>query len=314
MKAGFGERGTRGAVKRLARIGVLLLLLNAVAGVVLVFVLGWGGQLQPWETDSIFQGNRLEEEYGVVVMGTSRAYLLSRYEANQRALESGLGENVLNLALPAGGGIKPGFAYLSYCLDRGVKPKQLLLCLDPFVFFSRDCNENHKFVYFEAFRPGFFVTLVREGFPWRRLFVYVRNKFSLEWLLRTPAPLPRFDGAMESAPGPDRIALRMDSLYLEGLEQETFERYAGYLDRILERCREEGIAVHVVTLPTQLGPERGQEALDAYLARLGERYVFTYDNWCGALPGAGLYYDLDHLNATGVERLVRELIAPRLGK
>jgi len=276
-------------------------------------VLGWGYERKPWETDSVFQGNRFDEDYDLMVMGTSRAYLLSRYEANQRALEETLGANVLNLALPAAGGIKPGYAYLSYCLDQGIKPKALLLCVDPFVFFNEACNENHKFVYFEAFRPGFLATLIREQFAWRRLFIYARNKFSLDWLLQTPVPLPRFDGAMDVAPTPDRIALRMDSLYLEGLEMGTFNRYAPYLDRILERCEREGIQVHMVTLPTQLGPERGQAALNDYLTQLHERHEFTYHNWCDAMPGPELYYDLDHANATGVQRMVRELLQPLVG-
>ena len=297
---------------RLFAKAAALLALNAVAGVALLLGLGWGDRLQPWETDSIFQGNRLDEEYDLLIMGTSRAYLLSRYEANQRALEATLNANVLNLALPAAGGVKPGYAYLDYCLSQGIQPKTLLLCLDPFVFFNEACNENHKFVYFESFRPGFFATLIREDFPWRRLFIYARHKFSLEWILRSPAPLPRFDGATDAAPTPDRIALRMDSLYLEGLQQATFDRYAPYLDRILDRCKREGIAVHIVTLPTQIGPEPGQAALDAYLGQLQGRYTFTYQNWCDAMPGPQLYYDLDHANATGVQRLLDTLLRPLL--
>lgn len=299
------------AARLLAR-GGLLLLLNAAVGLCALLWLGRGMALQPWETDSIFEGNRLDEAYDYVLLGTSRAYLLSRYEANHKALETGLGANVLNLALPTAGGIKPGVAYLEHVLDQGVQPRAVILCLDPFVLFNEACNENHKFVYFEAFRLDFLLRLIREDFSWRRLLIYVRHKFTMEWIRRTPAPLPRFDNALTELPSADRIALRMDSLYLEGMNEAAFARYQGYVERLLLRCKAEGIAVHVVMMPTLLGPEPGQPAVDELLERLQQRYAFARNDWTDAMRRPEWFYDLDHLNATGVEQVVDQLFKPLL--
>lgn len=257
----------------------------------------------------------MDQPYDVIFSGTSRTQIMSRFEANHRAMEDGLDANVFSIALPWAGGVKPAYAYLDYCLKQGVRPKALVFCLDPFVLYDEALNENHKFVYFEAFRPGFLYQLIKERFPWRRLFIYVRNKFTLEWLLDEPAPLERFDSMLPGLPAKDDIAKRMASLYQAGVKPATFARYAPYVERILQRCADENIAVHIVTLPTLLGPEPGQAEMEQYLQGLHRKYDFTYDNWVDDMQRPEFFFDLDHANTRGVEELVgrfRELLAGQL--
>lgn len=285
------------------------LLLNALLGFAVLCWIGWGKAMQPWETNAVFQGNRLDEHYDYIFSGTSRTYLMSRFEANHRAMEEGLQANILNIGLPAAGGIKPAYAYLDYCLRKGVHPKALVLCLDPFVLYGEAWNENHKFVYFEAFRPGFLYDLVKERFPWRRIFIYGRNKFTREWLFDDPAPLQRFDDVLPGVPAPENTRKRMENIYQEGVKPETFARYAPYIEKILQRCKEAGVAVHIVTLPTMLGPEPGQPAMLEYLDALHKRYDFTYDNWVNEMQRPDCYFDLDHANTRGVQELVQKFRA-----
>lgn len=288
----------------------LLLSLNALAGLIALACLGRGHALNPWETDAKLEGFRFDQPHDLIILGTSRAYTLSRYEANHKALEKGLNAKVLNLAMPAAGGVKPAWTYLRHALDRGVRPKAVLIALDPFVFFSEACNEQHKFVYYEPFELAFFCALVSDAYPWRRIVTHVRHKFTLEWILRKPSPLPRFDAALGSLPDEEHIARRMDSLYLEGLSSETIAHYGRYLGKILERCQREGIIAHAMLMPTLLGEEPGAAAFDELLIRLGEDYAFTQSNLVDAMPSPEFFYDSDHMNAAGVEHFVSGYLAP----
>ncbi|MFM1918660.1 MAG: hypothetical protein RLZZ303_294, partial [Candidatus Hydrogenedentota bacterium] len=295
---------------RLLWRAALLLSLNALAGLVALTWLGRGHALNPWETDAKLEGFRFDQPHDLIILGTSRAYTLSRYEANHKALEEGLRARVLNLAMPAAGGVKPAWTYLRHALDRGMRPKAVLIALDPFVFFSEACNEQHKFVYYEPFEFGFFRALLADAYPWRRILTHVRHKFTLEWILREPSPLPRFDNALSSLPDQEHVARRMDSLYLEGLSPEKMAHYGRYLRKMLERCQSEGIAAHVMLMPTLLGEEPGAAAFHELLNNLREEFAFTQSNLVDAMPSPEYFYDSDHMNAAGVERFVSGHLAP----
>jgi hypothetical protein len=296
---------------RLARRAFLFFLLNTVLGIVALCAVGWGRPMETWETDSVLLGNRLDASYDYVLAGTSRTYFMSRARANHEALESALSGRVLNIGLPTAGGIKPAYTYLDYVLRQGVQPETLLLCLDPFVLYGEGWNENHKFVYFEPFRPGFLAQIIRDRYPWRRIFVYIRSKFSMDWLQSGPEPLDRFKAEVPTMPAPEHVQKRMANIYQEGVKPELFARYSPWLEAILTRCESAGIAVHIITLPTLLGPEPGQEATEQFLHSLKERHDFTYHNWVDALQRPEYFFDLDHLNTRGVEAVaarMRELL------
>lgn len=300
----------RADATRLLWRAVLLLSLNALAGLIALTWLGRGHALNPWETDAKLEGFRFDQSHDLIILGTSRAYTLSRYEANHKALEKGLNAKVLNLAMPAAGGVKPAWTYFRHALDRGMRPKAVLIALDPFVFFSEACNEQHKFVYYEPFEFAFFFALVSDAYPWRRIVTHVRHKFTLEWILRQPSPLPRFDKALSSLPDGEHIARRMDSLYLDGLSPERMAHYGRYLRKILERCQSDGIAAHVLLMPTLLGEEPGVAAFKEMLASLRAEYGFTQSDFVDAMRSPECFYDSDHLNAIGVERFVSGHLAP----
>jgi len=289
---------------RLALFGAL----NAALGCVLLAWLGAPRVLQPWETDSVFEGFRLDEEYDVIILGTSRAYTLSRFRDNHIALEQALGGRVLNLALPAGGGVKPSAAYLEEALAAGLRPRHIVFAADPFVFFAEGPNEHHKFVEYEAFRFSFARRLAAFGYDWRRVFAYARSKFSAAWLLRQPEPLLRHDREA-GTPDPERVRGRMDSLYLEGLRDETFMRYAVYLERVARQAESVGARVHFVHMPTLIGHEPGHERLRAAIEAVPGA---AYHDWTDAMTDSRYFYDLDHLNAPGAEFFAQELLAPAL--
>lgn len=296
-------------VIRLALFGAI----NAAVACVLLAVLGAPRVLDPWETDSVFEGFRLDESYDVVILGTSRAYTLSRFRDNHQALEKSLGGRVLNLAMPAGGGIKPSAAYLGEALAAGVRPKHIIVAADPFVFFAEGPNERHKFVEYEAFRFSFAARLASYGFDWRRVFSYARSKFTSAWWFRQPEPLLRHDRQAGEITE-ERLRGRIESLFLEGMKEATFQRYAAYLEQVVDVAQAAGARVDFVHMPTLLGHEPGYPRLREYLDDLVQRHAdtCTYHDWTDAMRDPAYFYDLDHLNAAGAAHFATEILTPAL--
>src|SRR5690606_36410579 len=102
-----------------------------------------------WETDARLLNMPSNASRDYVFLGSSHAYLLSRFRDNAEQTESILGGRVENLAMPSGGGLRPARLYLEEFLARGNRTREVIYFLDPFVFYSPGPNDQHKFVYFE---------------------------------------------------------------------------------------------------------------------------------------------------------------------
>lgn len=293
------------------RLGVFLVL-NAVVGLGVLMICDQFHHYEPWETDSIFEANPADEDYDLVLLGTSRAYALSRFRDNHEYLESALGMNVLNLGLPAAGGVKPTRCYLEHYLAAGVRPDHLVYLLDPFIFYGVGPNEYHKFVYFERFSPGFLIRMATRGVEWRRLLIYVRSKFTADWFLRGAEPLIRHDRTAVDFMTEELIAKRIDSLFLDGRDEANFERYARELGAILSDCETAGIPVILAYPPTLLGADPAQARMDSWLDELAGRHSFQRLDWTSAMADPTFFYDLDHMNAQGAKNFVDELLGPAL--
>ena len=116
--------------------GVLLLVLNGLLSASLLKIHGARLDYAPWETDSILLTMPKGDAVDLVILGSSHAYLMSRFEKNFELLESGLKMRTLNMALPTGGGIRPARYYLEHFVESGGTAPRLLYVLVPFVFFS----------------------------------------------------------------------------------------------------------------------------------------------------------------------------------
>jgi hypothetical protein len=288
----------------------VFLAVNAVLALAVLMIADRAHHYEPWETDSLFEANPADEDYDLIILGTSRAYALSRFRDNHQYLEDTLDMNVLNLGLPTAGGVKPARCYFDHYLDAGVRPECVVYLIDPFVFYGVGPNEYHKFVYFERFDPGFLLRMAKAGMDWRRLLIYVRSKFTADWFFREAEPLIRHERKVSPPVSDEAVAQRVKSLFLDGREEANFLRYADHFEAILARCKAAGIPVVVAYPPTLLGDDPAQTRMEKLLDDLEARYAFTRYDWANALRDPGLFYDLDHLNVWGVQRLVDDLLAP----
>jgi len=284
---------------------------NMAIGLVILAGVDLGHEYQPWETDSLLEIIPRNESFDLVILGSSRAYTLSRFKDNHLALERALGMRVLNLALPTGGGPRPARLFFEHFLARGNQTKTVLYCIAPFVFFDDGPNDEHKFVYYEPLRPSFLLRLLADGYPWRRIFVYIRTKFSWAALTQPPEPLIRQTAAL-AAIDSERVKMRIKTLYPKGLREDFFTRYAPELRRVLEDCRNHGCRAHLVIAPTLLGPEPGAARITAYIASLQAEFGCTFDDFSQAMPDPAFFYNLDHMNTAGVEQFAQKLLKPVL--
>lgn len=297
-------------MKRLVFRGAALLAINGVIAVLFLAAVDATHRYEPWETDSVLEVMPHRTKYGAVILGTSHAYLLSRFRDNHAILERELGDHVFNMALPAAGGARPTRLLLEEFLARGNTADRLIYFIEPFVFFSPGDNDQHKFVYYEPLRPGFLLRLIRDGYPWQRVFTYVRSKFSLEWIGQRPEVMMRHDYQLSPPIDPERVRKRLASLYLEGISNDTFNKYAQELRRIVETATGAGMRVYLLPPPTLIGHEPGMPQLEKFIEALADDHSFVYRDLTFSITEPRYYYDLDHLNTMGVEHLAGDLLLP----
>ena len=300
-------------MKRFLLRATVFLAINLAVAAVYLTAVDCAHHYEPWETDSILEVMPRSTHFGAVILGTSHAYTLSRFRDNHQLLEKELGMSVFNMAIPAAGGARPSRLYLEEFLARGNTAEYLLYFVEPFVFFSPGDNDQHKFVYYEPLRPGFLLRLIRDAYPWPRIFTYMRSKFSAEWLFQKPELMIRHDYRLTGPIDPERVRKRLDSLYMEGMSNENFLHYSKELRRILLKAVNAKMGVYLLPPPTLIGHEPGMPSMEAFINQLQREFPsVTYRDLTFAIPEPEYFYDLDHLNTHGVEHVARDLIAPLL--
>jgi len=300
-------------VRRLLLKGLAFLALNALLAVAVLKVHESTLHYAPWETDSILLTMPAKDHQDLVFLGTSRAYLFSRFKEHHEATEAALGRSVFNMALPQGGGIKPARFYLESYFEAGNTTDRVVYFLDPFVLYSVGANEHHKFVYFEPFRFRFLGKMVRNVYDYRQIIDYIRTKFSRTWLLQQSEVLIHHTAHTEAEyVEPGRIAQRLDSLYYEGQPEAAFERNTAEFLRVVDLCKNENVPLTIVILPTLLGPEPGHDAMMQILASDIDYEACDVHDWVNAMPDYTKFYNLDHMNLGGVEEFMRNFLRPAL--
>lgn len=303
---------TRGLLRLVWRCA-LFGLLNALLAVVALKAHESTLHYTRWETDSNLLVMPESEHRDVAILGTSHAYVCARFQEHQAATERELGRTVFNMAVGRGGGIKPARFYLETYFDRGNTADHVVYMLDPFVFFMTDSSEKHPFVYMEPFRFRFLFKMIRNAYNHQQIVTYIRSKFRSQWLFQKPEALIRHDHRYSAdLVTPEHIAARMDSLYPDGLRHEVFERYQAEFLKIVAFCKARGVQLNVVVPPTLLGHEIGHGAMMAWLETLRARGDITLDDFSTVMTDPTHYYNLDHLNLSGVEEFLGRYLRPVL--
>lgn len=287
--------------------------INAVIAGAVLAVIDSRYAFEQFETDSVLLSMPRGEEVGVLVMGTSRARVLTRVRCNLECLERELGCKVFNIAAPFGGGIVPEKIYLGEFYGRGNRAGTILFFLDPFTMFSPQPNKDHRFVYYEPLRPSLLLAMARNEIPFRRILIYIQSKFTWRWVSQAAGAVPcDFETVKDGKPDPEKARLRVESLYFDGLNEGYFEHYAETLRDILEMAKRHETRVVVALPPTLLGPQPGADRLMRQLDEFKKSYALEFYDFTGAITDTALFSDYDHLNSPGVETFVKEHLLPVL--
>jgi hypothetical protein len=300
----------------LLRLGwrcALFAMLNAALAIVVLKAHESTLRYARWETDSNLLVMPESEHRDVVILGTSHAYVCARFQEHQAATERELDRTVFNMAIAQGGGIKPARFYLETYFEQGNTAEHVVYLIDPFVFFTAGSNEQHRFVYMEPFRLRFLAKMIRNGYHYQQIVTYFRSKFRSQWLFQKPDVLIcHAKGYPPELVTPDRIAKRIKSLYPDGLQDDVFERYQREFLKIVARCKAQDVQLNVAVPPTLLGQEPGHAAVMTWLETLRARGDITLDDFSTAITDPQRYYNLDHLNLSGIEELMGQHLRPVL--
>lgn len=300
-------------MRQLFAKGLIFLCLNGLLAIALLYAHAATLTKVPWETDSILLTLPQSAHRDVVMLGTSRTYLFSRFEEHHAAMETALERTVFNMALPQGGGITPARFYLERYFEAGNTTDRVVYFLDPFVLYSAGANDNHKFVYFEPFQLPFLGKLLANGYPYRRIITYGRSKFSGAWLFQQPQPLVHHIAPIAAEEvTEERIALRLESLYPDGLPERVFDTYTAEFERIVALCESHETPLTVIVPPTLLGPEPGHATMMAWLQDLADEGRLEVHDWVHIMPDRTKYYNLDHMNLGGIETFMNGWMRPLL--
>jgi hypothetical protein len=291
-------------------VAVNVLLAYAVLGSTTVAV-----QRHTWNagaTESVLLPMPANTHVGMVLLGTSHGRNFSRFNNHQR-VEAALGTRVVNLSRGNGSGVVPMLINLQRFFELGGSTDTVVYFLDPWVMYSASWNEdNPAFFSDEPFDLRFLAKGIANGVPPAVWFTYLRAKVSREWLDSAPEPLAGYNEQAVSWVDPTRVSLRLRSLYRNGAAQETFDRYAAFVERIVQLAQANGSRVALVVSPTLLGEEPGTRPLLALFAEMSRRYgVLAFDHRT-AITDLEQFEDLDHLNTPGVVAYSRRYLLPIL--
>lgn len=253
-----------------------------------------------------------------VVLGASHALPLD-YAGIPKAWAKESGQGMIVLAEVGAGPLYNAFVFDQAAKD--VSPRHLLYVIDSFAFGAAQWNEarvaDRKLLRATPLRLSTLSSLGRmvrsDGVSWKALADHATG-FSK---LNPPDLFSREDWrgreVFDRAFRPSRQAsqARLDYLYPVPPSPSARMHYLDVLSALFVRAQRQGITVTVVKFPL---PEAFRTALPeeaAFDAALRDRLAplgIAYHDLSGALDDPSLYFDPDHLNRKGIERLYNDVL------
>lgn len=251
------------------------------------------------------------EHVGVVLLGTSHGRIFSR-AGNHERVERILGESMLNLSKGEGRGIVAEDIFLHYFYAQGNTARDVVYVIDPFVFYADAWNDDNDFLFDEPLDIRFTLFLLQtEHVPMHVWANYLKSKLAWGWVMAHPSFIQDRTDHLSSV-DPQAVHARIENLYPEGTNSQTFRTYVRRLDDIVALARAHGSRITFVIPTTLLGEMPGRADLLTELARVREKDGVRFFDYSSAVTNPSLYYDHDHLNTAGVELFAEQYLKPLL--
>ena len=297
-------------IKRSMRVFLAKVLLLAGIVACLVFLVShvptWRYDFANSQTESNLFVVRKKTHYDLLVLGTSHARIFSR-TGNHERVEEILGASMLNLSTGGGRGVYASRIFFDYFLSRGNTAGTVVYFIDPWVLYSQKWNEDNDLFSNEPITPAFLSFIVRRGVNAATIANYLKTKVSWEWVRQSPKPDTENNIRLDGVDG-EAVAKRVESLYPDGLESATFEKYRTELSVLTETANANNIRLVFIIPTTLLGDMPGEDALKQALDEMDAEW---YD-LSNAITDPHLYYDHDHLNTAGIVAFTQKYLRPIL--
>jgi hypothetical protein len=264
------------------------------------------------ETESNLFVTPSNEHYGMVLLGTSHGRIFSR-SGNHARVEEILGKKVLNLSTGGGRGVYSTELYLDYFYKRDNTADTIVYLIDPFVLYSNKWNEENDLFSMEPLRFDFLQLILKRKVNLPTVLNYLKTKLSWEWVMRGPSDDAEQKGALTAA-DPEAVKKRVESLYPDGRNEETFARYRAILESIAATAKDRNTRLIFVIPSTLLGNLPGEDELKKALADLQKTHNIEWHDFSNAITDPRLYYDHDHLNTEGIVTFAEQFLVPTLKK
>ena len=246
-------------------------------------------------------------EYDYAILGASRAAVFDYDDMNAR-LEEITGARILNLST-LGSGITVNRLLLDYFLARH-DTQSVVYFLDSFALYSEEWNEERvqdvELWRKAPFDPALARLLIQR--PSTRFSVapgYILGFYKINNPDRFELDISeeegrRFDRSYRPVKQIDEQ--RMDYLYPEQIDQETFQRYLGEFEAMIRYLTEQNIEVTVIKVPI---PERvyqmipQEEQFDEAVKSVLQQYDASFHDFALVNNDEEFFFNTDHLNRTG---------------
>lgn len=251
-----------------------------------------------------------------IVLGASHALPLAYGDIPTRRAEE-TGETMLVLAEPGAGPLYAGFVARQALKD--LRVRRVLYILDPFAFQSREWNaariEDRGLLRSTPLRAT--TARLMAGMVWHegvspRALVDYLAAFSK---LNDPRRFDRdgWEGAAAfdrvARPSRHAVASRVDYLYPDGTglaqSRDAIRAFAGLIDEL----QEAGVGIVAVRLPLPAHFRHALPPSEDLLIELGALMAargVPFHDLASELDDPAFYFDTDHLNRDGVDRLYSE--------
>ena len=314
LRSGFTASSGGPARRFLIKLS-LLTLVNGVIGLgwlessrLLVTFRGWTNA----QTESVLLALPRGQHVPLVMLGTSHSRNFSR-SGNHERMEDVIGVRIANLSRGSGNGVVAAQVNLQVFFDQGNSTDVVFYFIDAWALFSPVWNEENP-AYFddEPFQTNHFVRSVAAGVVgpdvlWR----HINDKFSPRWLTMHPeSPAGKSNTREVLSVDPELIQNRVDVLYQDGLDQNSFRRYARRVRQIVDLVERHGGQVVFILYPTLLGEEPGVAQWSSWLRDLRPTGNVAFFDHRFSVTDPALFEDLDHLNTAGTLAYARRHLKP----
>lgn len=260
-------------------------------------------------------------DYDVVIMGTSHA---QAFTTNASLVEKIISKKIGTLT-NGSAGVVPEKIFLSCFFKANNKTKQLVYFIDPWIFYAKRWNEDNYILQQDAIDYKYLLSLIENHATGKVIFNYFRDKLTFESIFKKSIQIskdktekvivksdktkPVEEISEERKKYLEVVGLkgRLGVLYLEGLNQDNFNKYSKVLEDIIKLAKKNNAQIILVIPPTNMGELPGRDQTVKLLKKLQIKYGSKYYDFSDVISDDSLYTeDNEHLNIKGVEYFTKK--------